>query len=123
MKNLLRLESVGLFALGLFLYSQLGKPWWLLALLILPPDLSMLGYLHSARTGAWTYNLVHHKAVGIAAYILGLALGMPWLALTGVVLFTHSAMDRVFGYGLKFEDDFQHTHLGWIGQGNQAKPV
>jgi hypothetical protein len=24
-------------------------------------------------------------------------------------------MDRIFGYGLKYPDAFQHTHLGWIG--------
>jgi len=27
----------------------------------------------------------------------------------------HVAVDRALGYGLKFNDDFQHTHLGWIG--------
>ena len=24
-------------------------------------------------------------------------------------------MDRMFGYGLKYDDAFKHTHLGWIG--------
>jgi hypothetical protein len=30
-------------------------------------------------------------------------------------------MDRMLGYGLKFSDGFQHTHLGWIGKGQQEK--
>lgn len=32
------------------------------------------------------------------------------------ILFGHSAMDRIFGYGLKFNDNFKNTHLGWIGK-------
>ena len=31
-------------------------------------------------------------------------------------LLGHSSFDRVFGYGLKHEDAFQHTHLGRIGR-------
>lgn len=34
---------------------------------------------------------------------------------TGILLFAHSCFDRVLGYGLKFTDDFKHTHLGMIG--------
>jgi hypothetical protein len=37
------------------------------------------------------------------------------LSVIGVILFGHSAMDRIFGYGLKFDDDFKNTHLGRIG--------
>ena len=35
---------------------------------------------------------------------------------TGVILYGHASMDRIFGYGLKYGDHFQHTHLGWIGK-------
>ena len=38
------------------------------------------------------------------------------LFLLGIFLFAHSAFDRIFGYGLKYADAFQHTHLGWIGK-------
>ncbi|SMO78520.1 DUF4260 family protein [Gracilimonas mengyeensis] len=40
------------------------------------------------------------------------------LVAIGVVFLGHAAFDRVFGYGLKFPDDFRHTHLGWIGVQN-----
>ncbi|MEO5584504.1 MAG: DUF4260 family protein [Flavobacteriales bacterium] len=36
--------------------------------------------------------------------------------MASVILYGHSCMDRVFGFGLKFGDSFQHTHLGWIGK-------
>jgi len=32
------------------------------------------------------------------------------------VLYGHSSFDRLCGYGLKYVDDFKHTHLGWIGK-------
>lgn len=35
--------------------------------------------------------------------------------LAGVILFAHASMDRIFGYGLKYADDFKHTHLQEIG--------
>ena len=34
----------------------------------------------------------------------------------GILLFTHSSFDRLLAYGLKYTDDFKHTHLGFIGK-------
>lgn len=116
MKNLLKLEELLMFAFALFLFSGLNASWGLFALLFFAPDLSMLGYLANPRLGAWTYNLVHHKGLGITLYALGVLLTVPWLMFAGLLLFAHSSFDRVFGYGLKHEDAFQHTHLGMIGR-------
>ena len=74
-----------------------------------------VGYLVNARIGAITYNFIHHKGLAIAIYLAGSFFEIPELTLAGIVLFAHSSMDRVFGYGLKYADDFKHTHLGWIG--------
>ena len=41
------------------LYFHEGYEWWLLVVLVLAPDLSMLGYLAGPRVGAITYDLVH----------------------------------------------------------------
>jgi hypothetical protein len=38
------------------------------------------------------------------------------LQLIGVILLGHSSLDRALGYGLKYEDSFQNTHLGRIGK-------
>ncbi len=38
------------------------------------------------------------------------------LIVTGLILYGHASLDRIFGYGLKFGNSFQHTHLGWIGK-------
>lgn len=119
MKNLLRLEELLLFGLALFLFSGLDYGWAWYALLFLAPDLSMLGYVVNPRLGAWTYNLVHHKGLAVAFYVLGYLLSIPWLMFAGTLLLGHSSLDRVFGYGLKYEDEFQNTHLGRIGRPSQ----
>jgi len=38
------------------------------------------------------------------------------IQLMGVILFSHAAMDRIFGYGLTYFDTFNNTHLGEIGK-------
>jgi len=116
MRYILSLEELGQFALAVFgLYYQPVQPaWWLWIILFFSPDISMLGYLVNTRTGACCYNLFHHKAIAIMLAAAGYFLANHGLLLTGILLFGHSSFDRVMGYGLKYEDDFKHTHLGWL---------
>jgi hypothetical protein len=114
-RNLIRLEELFLFLLSILLFTQTRFAWWWYPVLLFSPDLAMIGYIAGARTGAITYNLVHHKAVAISAYILGVLMGITALQLAGVILLGHTSLDRVLGYGLKYTDSFQHTHLGSIG--------
>ncbi len=116
MKNMLKLEELVLFGASIYLFTRLGFAWWLFPLFLFTPDLSMLGYLVNPRVGAWTYNFIHHKAFGIAVYVLGTIIANPVLQFAGIILFGHSSMDRVMGYGMKYPDSFQHTHLGMIGK-------
>lgn len=118
MNNLLKLEELGQFLLSIILFSQLDYAWWIFPTFILLPDLSMIGYMANPKTGAWLYNFLHHKLVAITILILGFWLNYSLLTLAGVILFGHSAVDRIFGYGLKFNDNFKNTHLGWIGKKN-----
>lgn len=115
MKKLIVLESIALFlgCYGATLYG--GNPWWLYLVWLLVPDLSMIGYALGPRVGAITYNLAHHQAMAVGLLALGATLQQPQLLFAGWVLLGHSAMDRIFGYGLKYPDAFKHTHLGWIG--------
>lgn len=116
MKKLLKLEEAGQFILAIVLFSRLDYSWWIFPVLLLLPDLSMIGYLFNTRTGAMMYNIFHHKLLAILILSAGYWLHNQPLILTGIILFGHSAMDRIFGYGLKYSDDFKHTHLGWIGK-------
>jgi len=114
--NLVKLEELGQFVLSIILFSQLEYNWWVFPVCILLPDLSMIGYLVNTKVGAWMYNFFHHKLVAIIILSLGIWLNNPVYTLVGIILFGHSAMDRIFGYGLKFNDNFKNTHLGWIGK-------
>ena len=120
MKNLLRLEELALFLLAIYLFTELDYAWWVFPLLLLTPDLGALGYLGGSRIGAATYNLTHHKGIAVTAYLAGALLGSQILQLIGVIMLAHSSIDRVVGYGLKYSDSFDHTHLGYIGKTAKA---
>ena len=117
MKTLTRLEELSLAILAFYLFTLLPIRWWWFFVLLLAPDISMAGYLLGPRAGAAVYDLVHHRAVSVALFIVGGLLGVPWLQAAGLIIFAHSSLDRVLGYGLKYGDSFQHTHLGMIGRG------
>lgn len=116
MKNLIRLEELALFILAVYLNSFLPFPTWLFWAFFLAPDLGMLGYFINPKIGSITYNLLHHKGIAIACYFAGYFLIIHELTFVGVLLLGHSSFDRVFGYGLKYTDQFNHTHLGMIGR-------
>ncbi len=116
MKTLLKLEELALFLGCVYLFSRLSFAWWWFPALLLAPDLSMIGYVINPAVGAFTYNVVHHRALGIIVGLCGLAIGSQWLMLAGLILVAHTSFDRMLGYGLKYPDDFRHTSLGWIGQ-------
>ncbi|MET0541202.1 MAG: DUF4260 domain-containing protein [Variovorax sp.] len=115
-RTVLRLEGLVVLAGALIAYDQVGASWGAFALLFLLPDLSLLGYLRGAQTGALLYNAAHAYfgpaallAVGsLATQPVSLALGLVWLA--------HIGFDRMLGYGLKYRDGFGATHLGRIGR-------
>ncbi len=118
MKLLLTAEEIAQLFIGIIgLYIQpLHVSWWLWIPLFLSPDISMLGYLINTKLGAILYNLFHHKLIAIGILITGYFLNENIWVFIGLLLFTHSCFDRIFGYGLKFSDNFKHTHLGMIGQ-------
>lgn len=118
MKNSLKLEELLLFVLSIYLFSLLNFEWWWYAVLFFVPDIGFLGYLINTKVGAFCYNVLHHKALMIVVYLLGVYLKNEHLQLVGIVFFGHSAFDRLFGYGLKYNDSFHNTHLGKIGNRN-----
>ena len=118
MKNLLRSEQAMQLTLAIvaLYYQPLQFAWWQWPLLFLSPDLSMPGYLFGSRVGAVCYNAAHHKVVAGVCIIAGLVFHWPAVYFTGLLLWAHSSFDRIMGYGLKYPDSFNNTHLGLIGQ-------
>lgn len=112
MKQHLRLEEAAMFGLSIYLFSLLFLPWWYFPLYILAPDIGMLGYVINARIGAFTYNVFHSKLLAIVILLLGYVSDNHMVIFSGIVLFGHASLDRMLGYGLKYNTGFHHTHLG-----------
>jgi hypothetical protein len=110
-RPLLNLEGGAVFLASLFVYFNLHARWWLFLLLFLVPDLFMLGYLINKRIGAACYNLVHTYVLPllIAAALRGLH--RPEYLWLCVIWISHIGLDRLLGYGLKYETEFKDTHL------------
>ena len=112
----IRLEWATVAVVGIVLYALSGTSWWLFALLILAPDLSMLGYLAGPRVGAIAYNALHILVVPLLLALAGYVLVNSMATAIGLVWIIHIAVDRALGYGLKLSSGFQDTHLGRIGR-------
>ena len=105
-----------MFILSIVMFSQLNFDWWWYVVFFFLPDISFLGYIISTKVGSYCYNIMHHKAIAIVFYVLGLYLNNENIQFGGIVLFGHSSFDRILGYGLKYTDSFNNTHLGGIGE-------
>ena len=108
---MLRVEGATLLAGSVLLYWMGGGSWWLFVLLLLAPDLAMLGYLAGPRVGAVAYNVFHSYPLPAALGLLGLFVGAPLAISVALVWFAHIGMDRLVGYGLKYPAGFKDTHL------------
>jgi hypothetical protein len=117
MKNILKLESVGLFILftGAYFHFYSGT-WGLYLALFFIPDLSFAFYLITKKIGAIAYNIFHHQGVLVLLFLIGYFVKEDSIMKVALIFLAHSTFDRVAGYGLKYFDSFDHTHLGWIGK-------
>ena len=118
-----RLEGLVFLVAGIWVFAETGESWWLFGLLLLVPDLSMVGYLHTPSVGAFIYNLGHG--------LIGPGLLLAWAAVAdsplffalGAIWLSHVGVDRLAGYGLKYADGFDHTHLGIIGSAKRSGSI
>jgi hypothetical protein len=108
---MLKIENGAIAVLALALYAVNDFSWILFVALFLLPDIAMLGYLKGNRVGAMVYNVVHVYAtpilLGAVAWLLAWPLGLQF----ALIWIFHIAVDRVVGYGLKYEHGFKETHL------------
>jgi Domain of unknown function (DUF4260) len=112
----LRVEGAVLAGLAVFFFTRTDVSWLLFALLLLIPDVSMLGYAAGSRVGAITYNLGHITLLPAALAVLGVVAESTTTVAVALIWFAHIGMDRMLGYGLKRTTGFRDTHLGQIGR-------
>lgn len=112
-KVLLHLEGAALLGLTIFLYAENGESWlWFLLLLV--PDVGMVGYAAGTKVGALAYNAFHSYPAPAVLAVVGLQLDQPLVVALALVWFAHLGLDRLVGYGLKYPTDFKDTHLGHV---------
>ena len=110
-RSLLRAEGLAAFLAATGAYLALDGPLWLFALLILAPDLSMLGYVLGDRVGAAAYNAGHAYVLPLSLGALGYWRSSSLAVLVALVWAAHIGVDRFAGYGLKYPTGFRDTHL------------
>jgi hypothetical protein len=110
-RTLLHLEGAALFVAATAAYFHLGHPWWLYLLLLIAPDLSLLGMLAGPRVGAVVYNLVHTLVGPTIVLVVGWWVGSAGGVAVGLVWLAHLGLDRMVGYGLKYPDSGKITHF------------
>ncbi len=105
-------EGATLLIGSILVFSTTHQAWWLIPLTLLLPDIFMAGYLGGTRLGARVYNLAHSTPLPALVVGFGWWQHKPLVLALGLVWFAHIGLDRLMAYGLKYDDDFQHTHLG-----------
>lgn len=108
---LLRIEGLAVGAAALALYFEGDNRWWLLVVLILAPDLAMLGYAAGPRIGAAVYDLAHTYVGPLVLGAIGVLADVETCVALALIWAAHIGIDRALGYGLKYPTGFKDTHL------------
>ena len=116
----LLLEGMTLLVGSIVAFSTTHQSWWLALSLLLAPDFFAAGYMLGTRLGAHLYNVAH--ATPLPALLVGVGWwqGHPLVLALGTIWLGHIGMDRMLTFGLKYPDNFQHTHLS--GAQKQQEP-
>jgi hypothetical protein len=115
-RTLLRLEGLALLLATLTGYALAGESWWLFALLFLAPDLTFFAFFAGKRAGVIAYNAAHTTIAPLALIAFGLVANSNTTIAVALIWAAHIGADRAIGYGLKYPQDFEMTHLGAIGK-------
>jgi hypothetical protein len=108
---LLHLEGATVLLLSVLFYFQQGGHWLLFILLLLMPDVSIMGYLAGPRLGSISYNLAHIYLWPLALIAIASFTNAALIAQLALIWSAHIGMDRMLGYGLKYPTAFKDTHL------------
>lgn len=110
-KRIVHFEGLVVFIAAIYAYSLYEFSWIIFFLFLLVPDLSMLAYGINNHVGANIYNLFHTYIISILIVIIGAYFKIDIVIMIGLIWTAHIGMDRMFGYGLKYETDFKDTHI------------
>lgn len=108
---LLHAEGAAVAIAAVVLYFYADHAWWLLLVLALAPDISMVGYVAGPRIGAFAYDVVHTYVGPVALALVGVVADIEAATAVGLIWLAHIGVDRAVGYGLKYPTGFKDTHF------------
>jgi len=114
----LKLESLVIAILSIYLYAYEGWRWSIFFLLWLIPDVGMIGYAINLKVGAVTYNLMHTYIGPLLLIIISLLIKEDNFLFIAIIWISHISIDRLLGYGLKYQSGFKNTTEQLLSQHN-----
>ena len=119
---MIRLEWALVALAAIVFYASTGASWWLFAVLILAPDLSMFGYLAGPRIGAIAYNALHILIVPVLLLLAGHLSGNAAAIAVALIWIAHIAIDRALGTA-KCRPVFRTPISAVSGASSQSEPT
>lgn len=113
-RKMIALEYLIAFLVSVFFYWYFAFSFLYFFLLLFLPDITMLGYIVNTKIGALFYNIGHSLVVPAILVIIGFITVAPPLLMATIIWLAHIFLDRMLGYGLKYDDAFSKTHLQQI---------
>lgn len=117
--SILKVEAAAFFIATVWAYYLIGASWAIFCVLLLVPDLFMVGYAKNSMLGALLYNIGHTYVTPLVLLGLYVFFNVTVLLPVSIIWLAHISMDRMLGYGLKLDTGFTHTHLGIIGKNKE----
>ena len=109
--KIVRIENGFAFVISFYIYMQLDFPIWLFFVLLLVPDITMIGYAINKEIGAIVYNFGHSLIVPLLFAIGYFSFSKDYLLIISIIWLAHIFMDRLLGFGLKYKESFNKTHI------------
>jgi hypothetical protein len=109
--QVIRIENGLAFAISFFIYMQLDFPIWVFFVFLLVPDITMIGYVINKKIGAVVYNFGHSFILPLLLVVCYLYFSKDYLLIISIIWLAHIFMDRLLGFGLKYNDSFNKTHI------------
>ena len=109
--QMVRIENGFAFAISFCIYMHLDFPIWLFFVLLLFPDITMIGYAINKKIGAIVYNFGHSFILPLLLALCYLYFSKDYLLIISIICIAQIFMDRLLGFGLKYQESFNKTHI------------
>ncbi len=110
-RRFIRYEYLAVFFFLVYTYFSLKYNLWLFLILLFVPDIAIVFYKINSKIGGIAYNIIHTYAIPVIIIIINsIFLKNMIIQPICIIWMSHISMDRVIGYGLKY-DSFKETHI------------